>query len=141
MNYENWARIHKAYTKQNWSEIEAIYESAKDCPHTYSAYRHAMSIFAFPHCRLSEPKQMLTNSSALKEMSNLLNIRLPNASGLANWSKERLLGHIWWHWQNKAYRISHAKLAKIADTIDYEDKRRALAEFFTEELNDYFGKI
>ena len=140
MHYENWHNIHQAYIRQDWPAIEAIYESAKHCPHTWSAYKHAMSIFPFPKCALAPNTEPIrqTNAKILNMFNEQISLNLPSAKGINTWPKAQLLGHIWWHWQNKAYKISHAKLAKIADTISYADKRYALAEFFTETLDNYF---
>lgn len=156
MSYTNWQKIHKAYTKLNWQAIEAIYESAKHCPHTWSAYKHAMSIFPFPSCLLNsgpksqpqpkpnfrpqpKPSFSMSNAEILAKMSCQLGIKLPGARGIAKFPKQQLLGHIWWHWQNKVNKISHAKLAKIADNYNYAHKVYELYEFFDVELSEIFS--
>lgn len=146
MAYSNWGLIHKAYTKLDWGEIERIYESAKDCPHTLSAYKHAMAIYPFPRCLLntkqtvtSEPKAIdYDNKRLIQLISSLLGVKIPDKRAINTIDKIQLLGHIWWHYQNKANKISHKQLAEIADTISYISKLNQLSEFFNDELINYF---
>jgi len=142
MAFSNWILIQKAYVKQDWAAIEAIYEADKTCPHTYSAYKHAMSIFAFPKCVLpNEPikQKPLTNSAILDNIAKELGVKLAKPRKLNDMPKAQLIGHIWWHWQNKAFGTSHKELSKIADTIAISSKIEALAKYFDKQTYEFFN--